>query len=166
MAERLKQKVERAIGDNFVQWYNEDRGSNFVFEKVGDDPPDLVYRDGAQLLPVEVTTAYYDSAAATMRWKAARRDPSASDHWSGENPDQSLVTNVTEQISKKCVGTHDPGTILVIGLYSALTTRIDFEKLKHEINIPQTVPFSQIYAGGNFPFSSDSPGGYFYFKLR
>jgi len=166
MSESLKQEVERAIGDNFVNWYNKEQGSSFVFERLGDDPPDLVYQAGKQVLPIEVTTAYYGSEDAKMRWKTARRDPSASDRWSGLNPEQSLVANVTDQISKKCVGKHDPGTVLVVGLYPALTTRNDFEKLKSEISIPQTVPFAQIYAGGNFPSGSGSAGGYFYFRLK
>lgn len=166
MSETLKQEVERANGDSFIQWYNQENGTCFVFDQIGADPPDLLYRDGDSVLPVEITTSYYDSNDATMRWKNARNDHTAASRWSGMNPDQTLVADISNQIRQKCIGTQDAGTILVVGIYSALTTKRDFEELKVNIDVPDSVPFTQIYAGGHFPTSSDSPGGLFYFKLK
>ncbi len=57
MSESLKREVERAIGDAFVEWLNRATRSYFQFDRIGGDPPDLVYRDGDKTMPVEVTTS-------------------------------------------------------------------------------------------------------------
>ena len=74
MNESLKQEVERAVGDKFVEWLNRATGSEFQFERIGADPPDLVYRDGDKTMPVEVATSYYHKEDAIMRWRHARKD--------------------------------------------------------------------------------------------
>jgi hypothetical protein len=167
MKESLKQKVERAIGDEFVEWLNRTTGSQFQFERLGANPPDLMYRDGDKTLPVEVATSYYNENDAIMRWKVARKDPTAPKKWDSpqKNPDQALIADINKQIAKKCLGKHDLGTVLVIEIYPAITTKAEFEEWKNGIAIPSSIPFAAIYAAGSFPHGSDSPGGYFCWKL-
>jgi hypothetical protein len=165
--ESLKQKVERAIGGQFVEWLNRATGKAFQFERTGADPPDLVYRDGHKTLPIEVATSYYHEEDAIMRWKHARKDSTAPMKWSKplEEPDQRLITDINQRIVEKCLGTHDVGTVLVIEVYPAITTKTEFEKLKSSIAIPNSVPFAAIYVAGSFPHGGDGPSGYFCWKV-
>jgi hypothetical protein len=146
---------------------NRATGSNFQFERIGADPPDLVYRDGDKTLPVEVATSYYHEQDAIIRWKHARKDPTAPEKWSKplDEPDQRLITDINERIVKKCSGTHDVGTVLVIEIYPAITTKTEFEELKSSIAIPNSIPFATIYVAGSFPNRGDGPGGYFCWKV-
>lgn len=162
----LKKQHERAVGDAFVRWYNSNKSASFVFQSLGADPPDLVYQDGERMLPLEITTAYYDSTDARMRWGHARNDPRAPNEWSGVNPDQLLMADVGEILKKKCLGTHENGTVLVVQVYPAITTISDVDHRVKSIPIPTIVPFSEIYLTGDFPTSSTSPGGYYCWKLR
>jgi hypothetical protein len=167
MNESLKQKVERAVGDEFVEWLNRTTGSEFQFERTGANPPDLVYRDGNKTLPVEVATSYYNENDAIMRWKFARKDPTAPTKWESPltNPDQALIADINKRIAKKCLGKHDLETVLVVEIYPAITTKAEFEELKNGIAIPSSIPFAAIYVAGTFPHGSDSPGGYFCWKV-
>ena len=161
----LKQQVERGIGEAFVKWYNMTNGTNFVFGQFGADPPDLIYSDGNEVLPLEITTSYYDARVATLEWKLARHDPTAANGWSGINFDASLIDALEDRIAKKCIGTHDAGTVLVLGIYPRLTSSAEFEALKENIAIPQMNPFCAIYVAGSFPCSNDASGGYYCWKL-
>ena len=167
MNESLKQKVERAIGDEFVEWLNRTTRSNFQFDGTGANPPDLVYRDGDKVMPVEVATSYYNEEDAVMRWKHARKDRTAPTKWSKplDEPDQRLIAGINQRIVEKCLGTHDVGTVLVIEIYPAITTSTEFEELKNTIVIPSSIPFAAIYVAGSFGCSRDGPGGYFCWKV-
>ena len=167
MNEFLKQKVERAIGDEFVEWLNRATGSEFQFGRTGADPPDLVYRDGDKTLPVEVATSYYHEEDAIMLWKHARKDRTAPVKWSKplDEPDRRLITDINDRIVEKCVGTHDVGTVLVIEIFPAITTKSEFEELKSRIAISNSIPFAGIYVAGSFPHGGDGPGGYFCWKV-
>jgi len=163
----LRQKVERTVGDEFVEWLNRTTGTEFQFERVGTNPPDLLYRDGDKTLPVEVATSYYNKEDAIMRWKSARKDPTAPTRWGRPpiNPDQALIADINKRIAEKCLGKHDLGTVLVIEFYPAITTKAEFEELKNGITIPRSIPFVAIYVAGSFPHRSDSPGGYFCWRV-
>ncbi len=167
MNDSLKQQVERAIGDSFIEWLNRTTGSKFQFERIGADPPDLVYRDGDKTLPVEVATSYYHTEDAIMRWKHARKDPTAPTKWSEplNEPDQRLIADINKRIAEKCLGKHDLGIVLVIEIYPAITTKVEFEELKNSIAIPSSIPFTAIYVAGDFGYSRDGPGGYFCWRV-
>ena len=161
----MKQKVEKGVGDHFIQWYNKKMGRKFEFDRLGADPPDLLYRDGEEILPVEITTEYYDQDDARLNWQNVRNN-STTKRWSGVDFDQSLVRRIIKRIEKKCKGTYDPGTVLMIGIYPRLTTNKDFQSMLNTIRIPDEIPFTGIYVGGRFPSSTDTMGGYFYWQLR
>jgi len=157
--------VEKGIGNTFISWYNKKNRTNYEFNRFGDDPPDLIYTDGRKILKVEITTEYYDKRAAQLEWQALRSPDDASQKWFGVDFDKSLVCNMTKRIAEKCRGTQDSGTILVVGIYPRLTTNIDFEEMRKDIKFPEHIPFSGIYAGGRFPSSTDTDGGYFYWQI-
>jgi len=167
MNERLKQKVERAIGDKFIEWLNRATGSDFQFERTGADPPDLVYRDGDKTLPVEIAKSYYHEEDAIGLWKHARKDRTAPVKWSEplDEPDQRLIIDINQRIVEKCSGAYDVGTVLVIEIYPAITTKIEFEELKSSIAIPNSIPVGVIYVAGIFPHGADGAGGYFCWKV-
>lgn len=89
----LKQKIERGIGDHFIQWYNKKMGSKFEFDRLGADPPDLLYRDREEVLPVEITTEYYDDKDAIFQWKSMRNNMDAPKKWCGIDFDRGLIKN-------------------------------------------------------------------------
>ena len=167
MNEPLKQKVERAIGDEFVEWLNQTTGSDFQFDRIGVDPPDLIYRNGDTVMPVEVTTSYYNEEDATMLWKHARRDPAAPTKWKKplDEPDQRLIAGINKRIAEKSSGAHDAGTVLVIEVYAGITTKSDFERVKSGIAVARAIPFAAIYVTGTFGSSRDGPAGYFCWKV-
>ena len=114
---------------------------------------------------MEITTSYYNENDAKRRWKHARKDHTPTEQSLIIAPDESLVAFVNRQITKKCIGTHYPATILVIEIYSAITSSVEFEELQRDIIIPRPNTFVAIYAAGVFPYSSDGPGGYFCWKV-
>ena len=82
-----------------------------------------------------------------------------------DEPDQRLITDINDRIAEKCLGTHDVGTVLVIEIYPAITTKTEFEELKSSIAIPNSIPFAGIYVAGSFPYGGDGPGDYFCWKV-
>lgn len=162
----LKAQHERAVGDRFISWYNAKNATAFAFEERGADPPDLIYRDGGRRLPVEITTAYYDDADAIMRWKSARRDPTASASWSGVGPDENLASDIGRRLVEKCQSRLEPGTVLVVAIYPALTTADEIAALLPTMEVPGNCRFAGIYVAGVFPASSDgSVEGYRCWRL-
>ena len=165
--ESLKQKVERAIGDEFVSWLNRANCSQYQFEHAGADPPDLIYRDGNKTLPIEITTAYYDQKDASMLWGLARKDRTGPVKRSKplDEPDQRLIASISKRIEEKCLGTHEAGTVLVIDIYPAITRKDEFETLRHKIAIPGAIPFVAIYVTGWFPSGGAGRGRYSCWKV-
>jgi hypothetical protein len=162
-----QERHERAVGDEFVRWYNEGNATAYAFDRRGADPPDLVYRDGAQELKLEITGAYYDAPYATMLWKNARGRPDAADSWSGASPDGKLVDSINAALAKKCgKRTYPGGCALVVALYPDLTSVDEFADLLREIVMPPDHGFSEVYVGGLFPASSSgSTGGQHWWRL-
>ena len=82
-----------------------------------------------------------------------------------DEPDQRLIIDINQRIVEKCLGTHDVGTVLVIEIYPAITTKADFEELKSSIEIPKSIPFAAIYIAGRFPHGDDGSSGYSCWKV-
>ena len=154
MAESIRDLHERGVGDAFISWFNAQHGTSYSFAQRGGDPPDVLYRDGSKTLPLEITTAYYDAADARARWKIARHDPDAPTGWSGFDANTKLIENIRSIIVDKCLGQHDPGTLLVISIYPAVTTAEEVDTLLEGISISARNPFDGIFLIGNFGISS------------
>jgi len=161
----LQEKHERAVGDAFVDWYNRRKGTSFEYYARGADPPDLVYRNGTEELPLEITAAYYDDGHATMLWQDARDSPDAPDSWKSKSPDEKLITSVNLALGKKSGKTYPSGCVLVVAIYPELTAADEFAALLPEINVPVGHPFAAIYIGGLFPETKWSVGGYSWWRL-
>ncbi len=165
-----QERHERAIGDAFTKWYNEQNRTHFRYHDRGDrgaERPDLIYRSGSDEMLLEVTTGYYDQSYAKFVWQNTRRLANAPDEWSGKEPDQSLIRNINSRLQEKCVkGTYPPSCVLVLTVYPDVTLAEEFADLVPEIRAPRDHAFAGIYVGGLFPAcSSGSPGGYQWWKL-
>lgn len=162
----LKEQFEKAVGDLFISWYNKKMATNFVFDRMGEDPPDLVYRDESKELPIEVTSAYYNEEHTILLWKSARKAPDAPKEWEAINPDRSLVADISHALQKKSENSYEKNYVLVISIHPSLTSSKEMNSLIEEISIPQIIPFTAVYLAGNFPHSSDgSQPGYHCWKL-
>jgi hypothetical protein len=163
----MKELNERAIGDKFIAACNSRHGTNFAYKGRPTEAPDLTYVDGAAELNVEVGTAYYDDADAVLQWKAARGSPNAPRVWCGINFENGMVENINAIIAGKCQGTdYGPRCVLLVRVRPKLTTIADMRKLLNDIKLPSRTPFDGIYVSGDFPDSSDSPGGYSCWRIH
>ena len=163
----IQGKHERAVGDAFIDWYNERMGTSYAYNARGTDVPDLIYKDDSKELLLEITVAYYDAGHATMLWQNARDLPGAPDSWSTKSPDQKLVDSIGLALAKKSGKAYPSGCVLVVAIYPDLTAAEEFAALMPEIRVPDAHSFVEIYVGGLFPASSSgSVGGYSWWKLR
>ncbi len=161
----IQEQHERAVGDAFVDWYNKLTGSSFEYHARGADPPDLIYREGTKELLLEITGGYYDDEHATMLWQNAREVPGAPDSWSGKSPDQKLIESINLALGKKSNKAYPSACLLVVAVYPDLVSSKEFVALLPEICVPTGHPFAAIYAGGLFPESMGSAGGYSWWRV-
>ena len=160
-----QEQHERAVGVAFIEWYNTQNGTEYRYHDRGADPPDLVCRSGSQELLLEITAAYYDADNATMLWQNARGVPGAANIWISKNPDQKLIDSINTVLTKKCAKKYPMNCVLVVHLNPDITTAEELEALIVQITVPINHPFAGIYLGGVFPISSNSSGGYRWWKL-
>jgi hypothetical protein len=157
--DQLKKRVEFAVGERFVDWYNLQNGTAFTFAREG-ETPDLHYADGVAELNVEITRAYYDEGDAKVAWENARSRADAPQSWSGIDFDDQLADNISAEIAKKCKKTYPVGCILVVDVRPRLTDAQEMASKIGHIVIPPAHSFSAIYLTGIFPQSSVAPGYY------
>lgn len=83
----LQEQVERAIADQFFEWFNDKHGTAYAFARRAGEAPDLVYVWEHEELQIEITAAYYDGSHAAFIWNGMRNPESAPMGWVGVNPD-------------------------------------------------------------------------------
>jgi hypothetical protein len=160
-------KHERAVGDDFIRWYNRANVTRFSFDTRPREAPDLGYVDGSRVLNLELTDAYYDEQSdAAMQWDAARQKANAPDSWSGGDFDQALIKNINAAIAKKCRNDYGKDCVLIVAVRPGLTTDYEMEQILSEIKTPQKTPFIGIYLTGNFPWTDSSRGGFRCWRVR
>ncbi len=160
-----KKNFERSVGESFIDWYNRQNNTNFAFRCQGESP-DLTYRDGAAVLHVEVTSAYYDKRHAKSLWQNARREPNAPKGWGGIDFDKALKEEIEKAIADKCDKNYGPDcVVLVVDVTPVLTGADEMESQLGEIRVPSAHRFAGIYLTGDFPVTSTSPGGYRCWRL-
>ncbi len=145
-----QERMERAVGDEFVKWLNEEKQSSFAFLKRGDPAPDLVYTDGPTELNLEISSAYYDSACAIFQWQNARSLPNAPAEWSGANFEGRLVRNIGEVVGSKPKKAYGDNCSLVIFVRPDLTSYDELVFLLQSVVLPPASPFVGIYILGYF----------------
>lgn len=103
-----------------------------------------------------------------MLWRLARKDRTVPVKRSKplDEPDARLIADINKRIGEKCFAAQETGTVLVVGIYPAITRKDEFEALKHKIATPVAIPFAGIYVTGWFPSSSDGEGGYCCWEVR
>ncbi|MFZ0034707.1 MAG: hypothetical protein WAK60_06950 [Sedimentisphaerales bacterium] len=154
----VQKKHERAVGEKFINWYNEHFGKSYTYAYCG--VPDLTYGDGSNEIHLEITDAYYDQLDATIKWQNFRGKENAPNHWSGKAPDDGLIEFINTGIAEKCKKSYGNDCILVINVWPYITSVEELENKLSEIEIPETNPFMRIYLTGYFPYSTKSKGCY------
>lgn len=166
--ESLKEKVEKASGDKFIEWLNQSSGQEFHFKCRADEAPDLIYTNGVSEVGIEHTGAYYDHDHASFLWKGAR-NPEAEDkgHWEGVNPDISLSIAVKNCIEAKAAKDYGKNCVLLIEIPPGVTGRNELEELL--LPLPEgegMEKFIGIYVAGTFPFINGIGGGYHVLTIK
>ena len=156
----VQKQHERAIGDDFINWFNSQNESNFSFSSRGDPAPDIIYKDKNRILKIEVVGSYYDENDAELKWKIARRRPDTPKRWAGVNFDEDLLRNINGAIEEKCSKSYGAKCILLVYISPPLTTDNEVEDMLPRVDIPKQVPFAAIYLTGIFGRSKNSTGGY------
>src|SRR5262249_6343112 len=148
----VQEKHERRVGDQLIEWYNEQRGgTSFRFDGRPVDTPALKYRDGVHWLGGEVVSAYYDHNDAKFHWLAKRQRPDAPDEWEGVNFEQSLVENINLALVAKCRKSYGANCLLAVYVFPDLTHADEMESLLKNVRVPATHRFDGIYLCGEFP---------------
>jgi predicted nucleic acid-binding protein len=156
----LKQIFERQVGDGFVSWLNDNRGTTYRLVR-SQDAPDLVYASGTTELAIEVTAAYYDNDYGEFLWGFTRPKWKAPADWSGDHPDRSLIEAVARAISEKSMKKHGPNCVLLVYVpMQPLTTAEELGALLAKQSSSADPPFAGVYVVGLFPGTTSAPGGY------
>ncbi|MDM0002894.1 hypothetical protein QTI24_30190 [Variovorax sp. J22P240] len=158
--EAIQEQHERAVGESLIAWLNERDGTSYSFLCRGDEAPDLIYGFDGRTLGIEVVGAYYDKEDSKMQWQGARRHPEAPKRWSGINFDDRLLGSIEKRIAAKCAKNYGSDVILLVAVRPALTAIPDMEALLRRLDLPNNIPFTAVYVGGDFPTSSYAQGGY------
>ena len=143
-----------------MRWLNARDGTAFAFDRRGGEAPDLVYRDGSNVLHIEVVSAYYDPDHAKWLWGHARGRTDTSVKWEGSEFDTGLLRSVETKITKKCLKQYGPDCVLVVSALPSLTSAAELDALLGGIILPAQVSFRSIYLTGDFPTTSSENGGY------
>ena len=166
--DEIQEQNERAIGEVFIDWYNQQNGTRFVYHGRPWEAPDLTYRDGERQLHFEITQAYYDERDAEFKWRGARGDPNAPTRWSGVNATEKLFSSINGLLSEKCSADYGPGCALIIYVSPPVTLAEDVERELESIIVPSRNSFEGIYLIGDFGknlLDAASKGGYRCWKL-
>lgn len=158
--DEIQERNERAIGDDFIEWWNSTHGTDYRFAGRPDRAPDLTYKDAAATIYLEVAMGYYDGADAKFKWLRARSRPDAPTSWSGTNPTDNLVENINRVLADKCSKAYGTNCVLVVHVAPGVTEAERLEGKLGDIVMSQQTPFSAVYLTGHFGMSTRSAGGF------
>jgi hypothetical protein len=164
--DEAQEKFERTVGDAFVRWHNESIGSAFVFSHKPVEVPDLVYRDGEEILSLEITSAYYDRRDAQFWWQNLRKHPDAPGGWGGKDMDEALLADVSRRINDKCQKNYGENCFLIVYIHPSMTLKEEVDDLLHALEVPEKNFFAGVFLTGHFPMSTRSWGGYQCWRLQ
>ncbi len=105
-AKQLQRGHEKAVCDELVKIV----ALGLVFERMGNDggEPDVLYRNGNEIVGIEVGTAYYDNSDAKQEWTLARGERTISDKYEFRhggvivNPDNVICSRIQGELNDKC----------------------------------------------------------------
>ncbi len=162
--DEIQEIHERAVGMQFVEWYNNSHGTSYQYVGRADEAPDLIFRYRDELR-IEVTDSFYDNADATLQWKKARAVSDAPKRWSGINFDESLVKHIADRIAIKSLKRYGGRCFLLVNVNPPITLPSELEAFIPSIKIPSNHAFAEIYLTGTFPSGPHEEGGYRCWKL-
>jgi len=162
---KLKQIHERQVGDAFVRWLNDIKGTTYRLARV-QDAPDLVYASETSELPIEVTDAFLDAEYAKLIWGSTRPGWIESHEWGGDDPDRSLAQAVAGAISEKSRKDYDPNCVLLVYVRPALTTAAELKAILVAQAISAAPSFAAVYVVGTFPGTTSRAGGYEFIPIK
>ena len=148
--ERVQDEHERAVGRDFITWYNAKQRTAFRVVGRPDEAPDLILRDGDRQMTAEVTTCYYDAQHARFLWAPARGRPDEMRTWSGQDFEKGLVQSINDELERKCGNDYGPGCVLLISVHPTVTTATMMTEILKDLVLPKRNPFEGIYLVGHF----------------
>jgi hypothetical protein len=147
----LQEKHERLVGDQLIEWYNQQHRTSFRFDGRAGGAPDLKYREGKHWLGVEVTSVYYDQKDdAKFKWGAERQLPDTPTEWEGKDFEEFLVARINSVIVDKCRNDYGPNCLLAVYVFADMTPADRMEALLKSVSVPATPRFHGIYLCGEF----------------
>src|SRR5689334_19786800 len=133
----IQKKYERAVGDQFIAWFNCERGTAYEFVDRAGVAPDLTYRDRDAVLRLELTEAFYDAHDARMKWQQLRQHPNAPRFWAGVEPDEALARDIAARVSKKSINDYGANCLLVVTVDPTVTSIADLDRVLPTVKIPE-----------------------------
>lgn len=166
--ELLKERVEKASGDAFIEWLNRSLSESYEYKGRAGEAPDLVYSNGKAELKIEHTGAYYDTEHAEFLWDGIRNPEIESDEgWLGVNSDASLAEAIKKQIEKKSSKDYGERCILLVEVPPGVTSEIKLKDLLFPFPSCEGMErFMGIYVAGRFPSINGVGGGYHVLTIK
>jgi hypothetical protein len=161
-----QEQFERAVADEFFEWFNAQRKTSYSYSRRGGEAPDLVYSWDGEELFVEITAGYYDNAHGAFLSKSARGASDAPAGWVGANPDKSLAQAIARRVNDKCSKRYGPRTLLLVNVPPGVTSAEKLSELLVQERFPDPMPFAGAYVCGRFPITTSSSGGYRILPIR
>lgn len=144
----MKQGIERGTGDKFIDWYNERHGRQFSFLEKPEEAPDLLYSDGKETVPLEITTTWYSQNIAkfTMRYLRGKSEIGVNSAVTHE-PEKALTSEICAAIARKSLKDYGSRCLLIVRIGSdGLTTKWEMEnEVIPNIVLPDRLPFQGVY---------------------
>ena len=154
----VQARFERAVAEQFLNWYNAQHKSCFQIITKGESP-DFVISDSNTQIGLEITAAYYDSDHAKFLWQSPRKFENALTNWSGVNFDDRLVENIFGCIESKAKKPYGKDCILLIYVRPGITSFNELIEIIQAHQQPNQISFSSVYVVGSFPHTASSKGG-------
>lgn len=137
-----KKKLERAAFDYFIDVYNHQSGTTFVFRKHHDKPDIIAIDDNKNILGVEITHLYYGDEEAKLL--LGRSDKKTFEMVALGGLIENLNELLNEKIKQAKNYKFNDDVILVIRVASPVFEISDFEHQINTINIPKNT-FTEIW---------------------
>lgn len=164
--DKEQEQHECAVGDVLIAMINEKQRKQYVFNRRGDQGPDLIYCDCNSEIGIEVVTCYYDINDAKFKWQNARNLHGAPKGYAGVNFSSALIMNINRAIERKCKEkAYGTNCLLAVNILPNLTTYNSMKDLMPQIKIPPEHRFQEIYLIGYFGITSESNVDHAIWKL-
>lgn len=162
-----KKKHELAICKEFIKCENvvPPCQSKYTIKTHGDAPDFTLLDDKGNQLSLEITSAFTKHGKAILEGLQNTKAHSITiGPFLIEDPDGMLISSCQDRLNEKCKNDYGYPCILII----RLCTYVDDETIRriHEIKIPRSNKYSEIYVAFNAPASSPNAGKFIFYKIH